>query len=321
MAGGQITQVTVFGGSGFIGRHLVRKLAERGWRVRIACRNPDDALPLKTAGAVGQIVPTLCNIQSRTLVDAAVAGSDIVINLVGILAEGGRQKFDALQADGARRVASAAHQAGVKQMVQVSAIGAVEGSESAYARSKAAGEAAVRTAFPEATILRPSIVFGPDDGFFNLFGELGRYSPFLPLIGGGHTKFQPVYVGDVVAAIMASLDNEEAAGKTYELGGPEVVSFKRCLEIVAEQTNRPKPLVTIPWGIAKLQGRILGMLPQPLLTVDQVTQLKVDNVVSADAPTLADLGITPTPMAVILPTYMHRFRPGGRFADKKRAVG
>lgn len=311
--------VTVFGGSGFIGRHLVRRLTERGWRVRVAVRNPDKALPLKTAGVVGQVVPTFCNIRNRAMVDAALADSDIAINLVGILYESGRQKFDTLQTEGAATIAQAAAAAGVQQLVHLSAIGASAESESGYARSKAAGEAAVLSAFPTATILRPSVLFGPEDGFFNLFGTLARLFPALPLIGGGHTRFQPVYVGDVADAVMAALDRADAAGQTYELGGPQVMTFREILETVRAVTYRRPILLPVPWPIARLQGTVLGLLPKPLLTLDQVKQLAVDNVVAPDAKTLADLGIEATPAEIILPTYMHRFRPGGRFADKHRA--
>lgn len=313
------TTVTVFGGSGFIGRHLVRRLAARGWRVRVAVRNPDKALPLKTAGVVGQIVPTFCNIRDRALVQNAVADADIVINLVGVLYESGRQKFSSLQTEGAARIAEASAAAGVKHLVQISAIGASPDSDSAYARSKAAGEEAVLKAFPQATILRPSIVFGPEDGFFNLFATLARLFPALPLIGGGKTRFQPVYVGDVADAVMAALDRPEAAGQIYELGGPQVMTFKEILETVKRETYRRPLLLPVPWPIARLQGAVLGVLPKPLLTLDQVKQLAVDNVVADDAKTLADLGIEATPAEVILPTYLYRFRPGGRFADKHEA--
>ncbi len=311
--------VTVFGGSGFIGRHLVKRLAQRDWRVRIATRNPGDALFLKPAGAVGQIVPTFANVRDDHSVAAAVDGADIVINLVGILYESGRQSFKAVHEEAAGRIARAARQAGAGRMMQISAIGAAPESRSRYARTKAAGERAVLEAFPDATILRPSIVFGPEDGFFNLFAALSRLSPVLPLIGGGRTRFQPVYVGDVADAFLACLDREESKGKTYELGGPTVYSFRELMELMLKTIGRERLLVPVPWSIAGLQAMVLGLLPKPLLTRDQLIQLKSDNVVTDGALTLADLGIDPTAAELILPTYLDRFRIGGRFAGRRIA--
>ena len=311
--------VTVFGGSGFIGRHLVKRLAEGGWRVRIATRNPSDALFLKTAGAVGQIVPIFANVRDDRSVAAALDGSDDVVNLVGILYESGRQTFTAVHEQAAGRIAKAARQAGAGRMIQLSAIGAAPESRSRYARSKAAGERAVLDAFPDATILRPSIVFGPEDDFFNRFASMARLSPFLPLIGGGRTRFQPVYVGDVAAAATACLERAEAKGRTYELGGPTVYSFRQLMELLLKTIERDRALVTIPWPVAGLQAAVLGLLPKPLLTRDQLAQLRSDNVVAEDALTLADLGIEPTAAEVILPTYLERFRVGGRFAGHRIA--
>ena len=311
--------VTVFGGAGFLGRHLVRRLAKRGWRVRIATRNPSDALFLKPAGAVGQIVPIFANIRDDHSVAAAVERADIVINLVGILYESGRQTFKAVHEEAAGRIAKAARQAGASRMIQISAIGAAPESASRYARTKAAGERAVLDAFPDATILRPSIVFGPDDGFFNLFASMSRVSPFLPLIGGGRTRFQPVYVGDVADAMLACLDRDDSKGKTYELGGPTVYSFRELMELLLKTIGRERVLMPVPWSIAGLQAAVLGLLPKPLLTRDQLTQLKSDNVVSDGALTLADLGVEATAAEIILPTYLDRFRVGGRFAGRRVA--
>ena len=308
---------TVFGGAGFIGRHLVRQLAQRDWRVRVASRNPKRALFLKPSGAVGQIAPIYANIHDDASVAAAVRDSDYVINLVGILYESGRETFQAVHADAAGRIARAARDAGAQRFIQVSAMGASDQSEARYAQTKAAGEAAVLDAFPEASILRPSVIFGPEDNFFNQFGEMARMSPFLPLIGGGRTRFQPVYVGDVADAVMACLDDPGTKGRVYDLGGPQVYSFKEILQIVMRETRRRRLLLTLPWGVANLQARVFQMLPKPLLTVDQVTLLKTDNVASGDLPTLTDLGIEPTTVEVIVPTYLWRFRPGGRFADRQ----
>ena len=308
---------TVFGGAGFIGRHLVSRLAQRDWRVRVASRNPKRALFLKPSGAVGQIAPIYANIHDDASVAAAVRDSDYVINLVGILYESRRETFQAVHADAAGRIARAARDAGAQRFVQVSAMGVSDQSEARYAQTKAAGEAAVLDAFPEASILRPSVIFGPEDNFFNQFGQMAQMSPFLPLIGGGQTRFQPVYVGDVADAIMACLDDPATKGRVYELGGPQVYTFKEILQIVLRETRRRRLLLTLPWGVARLQARFFQMLPKPLLTVDQVTLLKTDNVASGNLPTLTDLGIEPKTVEVIVPTYLWRFRPGGRFADRQ----
>lgn len=308
--------VTLFGGTGFVGRYVAQMLAQRGWRIIVASRHPDRALPLKTAGAVGQVVPVFADIRDDGSVAAAVAGADAVVNLVGILFERGKQRFDTIHGEAAGRVARAAAAAGASRFVQVSAIGASADSPSAYARTKAAGEAAVRAAFPGAAILRPSVVFGPEDGFFNLFANLARTAPFLPLFGGGTTKFQPVYVQDVAAAVVACLEQDGTAGQTYELGGPRVYSFRELMELTLKQTGRRKRLVSLSWGVAAFEARLLSLLPKPLLTPDQVVQLKIDNVVGAGAKMLADLGIQPTPAELILPSYLDRYRPGGRFGNR-----
>jgi NADH dehydrogenase len=308
--------VTVFGGSGFIGRYVVEKLAKRGWMIRVAVRRPDDALFLKTAGQLGQIAPIAANIRDQRSVEAAVAGADAVINLVGILFESGPQRFAKVQAEGPGRIAAAAAAAGVRQMVHISAIGADSASPAAYGRSKAAGEQAVRAAFPAATILRPSIVFGPEDGFFNRFAAMTRLSPALPLIGGGLTRFQPVYVVDVADAVLAALERPDAAGQTYELGGPGTYSFRDLMQLLLREIGRRRLLVPIPFALASLQGALLQCLPSPPLTLDQVRLLKRDNVVSPGAKGLADLGIAPTAVEVILPTYLDKYRPGGSY-DRK----
>jgi NADH dehydrogenase len=306
--------ITVFGGSGFIGRNLVRDLADRGARVRVAVRHPNQALFLKPMGDVGQIQIVQANLRHAGSVAAAVDGADAVINLVGILFESGKQKFDEIQAKGARRVAEAAANAGVSRLVHISAIGADADSPSKYARAKAAGEEAVKAAFPNATILRPSIVFGPDDDFFNRFAALATISPALPLIGG-ETKFQPVYVGDVADAITAALEDEKSAGKTYEMGGPRTYTFRELMELTLKEIQRKRMLISVPFGLAKFKAAFLQMLPNPLLTVDQVKLLAFDNVVAPKAKKLKDLGITPTPAEAILPRYLYRFRKHGQFSD------
>jgi NADH dehydrogenase len=315
--------VTVFGGSGFVGRHVVRALAKRGWRVRVAVRRPDLAGHLQPMGVVGQIMPVQANLRYPDSVAQAVKGADAVVNLVGILFETGRQSFDAVQAEGPRAIAKAAARAGAKALVHVSAIGADAGSPASYARTKAAGEAAVRAEFPNAVIMRPSIVFGPEDNFFNQFAALARMLPALPLIGGGDTKFQPVYVGDVAEAVARAVEGGAAPGAVYELGGPAVNSFRQILEYILKETGRNRALVPIPFPIAELQGKLLGMLPRPLLTHDQVLMLKSDNVVSDAARTagltLEGLGVTPTSVEAIVPEYLYRFRKAGQF-DKPRPL-
>ncbi len=313
--------VTVFGGTGFVGRHVVRALLKRGWRVRAAVRRPDLAVHLQPLGDVGWVQPVQANLRYRWSVDRAVVGADVVVNLVGILAETRRQRFDAVHAAGARAVAEAAGEEGHARIVHVSAIGADPDSLSIYGRTKAKGEAAVMEVLPESTIFRPSIAFGPEDKFFNRFAGMARLAPALPLFGGGHTKFQPVYVGDLARAIAEAVDGHTKPGTIYEIGGPQIRTFRQCLEITLEQINRTRLLVPLPWWYARAVARVLQLLPRPLLTVDQLNQLRVDNVVSDDAigeqRTLAGLGIEPTAMAAILPTYLYRFRPHGQFEARR----
>ncbi|KND17401.1 3-beta hydroxysteroid dehydrogenase [Pannonibacter phragmitetus] len=309
--------VTVFGASGFLGRHVVLALARRGYRIRAAVRRPDLAEHLQPLGGVGQIMPVQANLRYRWSVDRAVEGADAVVNLVGILYQSGRQSFDAVQGFGPRAIAEAARAAGLNGIVHVSAIGADAASPAAYARTKAAGEAGVLETLPDSVILRPSIVFGPEDDFFNRFAAMARMSPVLPLVGGGVTKFQPVYVGDVAAAVAKAVDGGCKPGTVYELGGPEVKSFKECLELMLEITRRKRLLLPLPFGAAEMQARVLQLLPKPLLTVDQVKMLRVDNVVSAAAEaegrTLVGLGINPSSLAAILPSYLTRFREHGQY--------
>jgi uncharacterized protein YbjT (DUF2867 family) len=307
--------VTVFGGSGFLGRHAVRALANAGYRIRVAVRRPNLANFLLPMGTVGQIQVVKANIGDSDQIAAAVRGADIVINLVGILYQSGRQRFEYVHAEAAGAIAEAAKAAGAHAFVQVSSIGADAESESAYARSKAGGEASVRAAFPDATILRPSIVFGPEDDFFNRFAALARMIPFLPLIGGGHTKFQPVYVSDVAAAIVKCAGDPATQGHVYELGGPSIYSFKELMELILRETNRKRLLLPVPYWIAMLQATFLQLMPKPVLTRDQVTLLKTDNVVSNGALSLADLGIHPDSLEAILPAYLWRFRAEGQFEE------
>jgi len=311
--------VTVFGGSGFIGRHLIGRLARQGWLVRVAVRRPSRAGFLKPVGDVGQITPIRAPIQDRIAVESAVAGADAVINLVGILYERGVQTFDAVHVLGAQSVAAAAAAAGVERLVQISALGADLQGPADYARSKGAGEAAVRAAFPSAVILRPSVAFGPEDGFFNRFAMIARLSPVLPLIGGGGTRFQPVYVGDVADAIARSVTDSACAGRTFELGGPHVYTFKELMELLLRQIHRRRLLVPWPFALAELQAVFFEMLPVPPLTRDQVRMLRRDNVVTEGALTLADLGIAATAAEVILPSYLDRYRPSGRFDSSQAA--
>lgn len=304
--------VTVFGGSGFLGRYLVSALAKRGYLVRVAVRRPDEALFLKPQGDVGQITPVAANLRNRRSVEAAVEGAWAVANLVGLLYERGRQRFEAVHAEGARAAAEAAKAAGAERFLQVSAIGADPQSPAAYARTKAAGEAAVLQAFPEATVIRPSILFGPEDDFFNRFAAMARVLPALPLIGGGRTRFQPAYVGDVAEAMARALDNPATCGRTYELGGPKAYSFRQLLEILLKEINRRRLLLPLPFPLARLEATFLELLPKPLLTRDQVRLLERDNVVMPGVLGFADLGIQPTALEIVVPTYLARYRPGGR---------
>jgi NADH dehydrogenase len=303
--------VTVFGGTGFVGRAVVRELARAGARVRVACRRPDEALRCKPMGDVGQIVPVAANVRDDGSVAAAIQGADAVINLVGILYEHGRQKFAAVHEEAPARVGRAARAAGVRRLVHFSALGADPASRSAYARSKAVGEAAVRAAFPGAIIFRPSVIFGPEDDFFNRFAGLARVLPALPLIGGGHTRFQPVYVGDVADAVIAALGMPDCAGRTFELGGPRIYSFRELMALMLAEIRRRRLLVPLPFWLAGLEAFFLEWMPKPPLTRDQVRLLRTDNVVAPGAAGFAELGISPTALEVILPTYLHRYRRGG----------
>jgi uncharacterized protein YbjT (DUF2867 family) len=310
------TLVTVFGGSGFLGRHVVRVLANRGYRIRVAVRRPELCGFLRPMGRVGQINPVQANLRYPQSIAVALRDADIAVNLVGILLERGPQRFDAVQTAGAEAVALAAKSAGAP-LVHVSAIGADANSPSHYARSKAEGERRVLAAQPAATIVRPSIVFGPEDDFFNRFAALARIAPALPLVGGGHTRFQPVFVGDVAEAIAKAVDGETKAGTIYELGGPEVRSFRELMEFVLATTGRRRLLVPVPFGVMKFQATFAQFLPKPPITPDQVEMLKSDNVVSAEAQseggTLEGLGIIPETIAAIVPSYLWRFRKTGQF--------
>lgn len=315
--------VVVFGGSGFVGRHIVRALAKRGYRIRVPVRRPDLAGHLQPLGNVGQIQPVQANVRVRWSIDRAVQGADHVINLVAILHETGRQKFNTVHEFGARAVAEAARSVGAG-LTHISALGADLNAESDYARTKALGEKAVLETIPDAVIFRPSINFGPEDSFFNRFADMARYSPVLPLIGGGQTKFQPVYVGDVAEAVARSVEGKIKGGQIYELGGPQVLTFKQCMEELLTVVERKRLLVPVPWWVANLQASVLGLLPNPLLTKDQVLQLRGHNIVSEaatkDNRTLAGLDIQPQSIGTILPSYLWRFRAAGQFQRKPASI-
>jgi NADH dehydrogenase len=321
--------VTVFGGSGFIGRYVVRALARDGWRVRVACRRPDLAFFLQPLGRPGQVVAVQANLRDPASVAAAVRGAAAVVNLVGILAETGAQRFATVQARGAATVAEAAREAGVTNFVQMSAIGADAGGRSAYARSKAEGEAAVLAAIPTAVILRPSVVFGVEDEFFNRFGAMARFFPVIPIVGA-ETRFQPVYVGDVAEAVATTLAGRARPGTVYELGGPEVKSFGALVDYVLKVTERDRKVLKLGFGAGKLVAGLmqfltavsLGLFPKLLrMTGDQVELLKHDNVVSAQAGsegrTLAGLGIAPESIEAIAPTYLYRYRKTGQYQAQR----
>jgi NADH dehydrogenase len=312
--------VTVFGGSGFIGTQVVRQLAKAGWRIRVAVRNPNLGYAMRLHGDVGQIDVVQANIRNEASVRRALEGAAAAVNLVGVLYEAGRQGFQAVHVMGARTVAKAASAEGVGRLVQMSALGADFNSPSRYGRTKAEGEAAAREEFPGATLVRPSIVFGPEDKFFNRFAAMAAVSPALPLIGGGQTRFQPVFVGDVGKAIARMLGDPAAAGQTYELGGPAAFTFRQLMEIVLAETGRRRLLVPVPFPVAALLGR-LGDLAAfaiaPPISTDQVELLKADNVVSGAYPGLAELGVAPTTLEAVLPTYLYRYRKGGQYADQE----
>ena len=323
--------VTVFGGSGFVGRHVVRELANRGWRVRVACRRPDLAFFLQPLGRVGQVVAIQANVRDARSVAAAVQGADAVVNLVGVLAESGRQSFEAVHGFGAGLIGKAATEAGIRDVVHVSAIGADLESSAAYARTKARGEAAIREAAPDTIIFRPSIIFGPEDGFFNRFAAMARIMPVLPLVGAD-TKFQPVFVGDVATAIADALGGKIKAGSTYELGGPEVATFKDLVAYVCEVAGRKRLLAPLPFGAGRAMALVteivsklsLGLFPAMLTTTrDQVEMLRTDNVVSeaakAEGRTLEGLGVETESFRAVAPTYLWRYRATGQYASRKLA--
>jgi len=312
-------RTAVLGGSGFIGRYVVKRLAARGDVVPVGCRNAEDAKFLRPMGDVGQVEPLNVALDNETVLPVFLAGSSAVVNCVGILRESGSQTFARIHHTGPAALARIARDVGVERFVHLSAIGAESRSDSAYARTKAAGEAAVRDAFPTATILRPSVVFGPEDQFFNRFAAMAMIMPAMPLIGGGETRFQPVYVGDVADAVLKCLDDPATAGRTYELGGPKTYTFRELLELLLQEIRRKRWFLGLPFGVAELQARLMSILPNPPLTPDQVQLLKRDNTVSPGAMTLSSLGIAPTAVEAILPTYLDRFRRGGWYQRRESA--
>jgi NADH dehydrogenase len=311
--------VTIFGGSGFLGRHTVRALAKAGYRIRVAVRRPAGANFLPPMGTVGQIQLVRCNVRNPEQVAETLKGCDAAINLTGILFQSGEQSFDAVHVEAAGNIARAARDAGIKTLVHISAIGADKDAPSRYAQTKGEGEARVREAFPGAAILRPSLLFGPEDNFFNKFAWLARLSPALPLIGGGRTKFQPVFVGDVAEAVLRCVENTDTRGKTYELGGPSVYSFKQLMQIMLHETGRKRLLVPVPFFLAYVKAFFLQLTSlvgiEPLLTMDQVTLLKSDNVVSEGALTLSEFGIVPDSLEAVIPSYLWRFRAKGQYQE------
>lgn len=296
--------VTIFGGTGFVGTYAVEELAKTGVSLKVVSRDPDNGLKVKTAGRVGQVALVQGNLRNEASVRQAVQGSDVVINLVGLLFEHGKQNFTAIHAQGAEFLAKAAKEAGVKQFIHVSALGVDKSSQSKYARTKLTGEKAVRAAFPEATLIRPSIIFGPEDNFFNMFARMASFSPFLPLIGGGKTKFQPVYVADVAKAVAAVVANPDFSGKALELGGPKTYSFKELMELLLHTLRKKRCLLPVPFAFASLKAFFLEFMPHPPLTRDQVQLLKIDNVVNPQALGFKELGIKPTAVESVLPGYL-----------------
>ena len=315
--------VTIIGGSGFVGRYIAQRMAKEGWRVRVAVRRPNEALFVRPYGSPGQVEPVGCNIRDDASVRAALRGADAVVNCVGILNRSGANTFEAVQTEGASRVARIATELGLSTMVQLSAIGADPQSDSAYARSKAEGEAAVLAAFPKAVILRPSIIFGAEDGFFNRFAAMSRMAPILPVVGAA-TRFQPVYVDDVAQAAVQAVTGAAAPG-IYELGGPEIDSFRGLMGRMLKVIQRERPVVSLPFFAARIMGFgfdmlqtvTLGLVENRMITLDQVRNLARDNVVSPGAKGFAELGITPTAMDAVLPEYLWRYRPSGQFAAIK----
>ncbi|MBI1199025.1 MAG: NAD(P)H-binding protein [Phenylobacterium sp.] len=312
--------VTVFGGSGFVGVQAVRFLAKAGWRVRVAVRNPNLAYRMRLMGDVGQIDVVQANVRNKDSLQRALEGATASLNLVGILYESGRQGFQAVQTMGAKNVAEAAKAQGVERAIQMSAIGADPESASKYARTKGEGEAAVREVFPDAAIVRPSIVFGPGDGFFEKFAKLAQLSPVLPLVGGGHTRFQPAFVGDVGKALAKIVTDPASAGQTFELGGPGVYSFRELMELMMAETGQRRLLLPLPFPAAAMLGSLADLaafLIPPPITADQVALLKSDNVTSGQFPGFAELGITPATLEAVLPTYLYTYRKGGQYADQE----
>jgi NADH dehydrogenase len=312
----RIAQVTVFGGSGFIGRHVVRLLAQRGLRVRAAVRRPERADFLKTMGDVGQVVPVQANLRHAASVAAAIAGSQAVVNATGIQVQRGRQRFNAVHVEGVENIASAARHGRVERVIHISGLGAdaEESDDNAFLRSKIAGEKALRAGFADVTILRPSVVFGPEDRFINNMAVAVRLAPFMPAIGGDHTRFQPVYVGDVAAAVLACLDRPQTAGGVFELGGPTTYTMREIARLILTAMGRDQRIVNVPFSLARLMGLVGQFLPNPPLTLDQAMMLEKDNVVRPGAAGFAELGLTPTAAEIILPTYLDRFRVGGRYS-------
>lgn len=317
--------VTIFGGSGFVGRYIARRMAKEGWRVRVATRRPNEAMFVKPYGAVGQVEPVFCNIRDDASVDAVMAGADAVVNCVGILAKDGKNTFDSIQAEGAGRVARLAAARGISRMVHISAIGANAASDSDYARTKAEGEAAVLASMPDAVILRPSIIFGPEDGFFNRFASMTRFGPVLPVVGAD-TRFQPVYVDDVARAAVAGVLGQAEAG-VYELGGPDVDTFRELMQQMLHVIRRRRLILNIPFPIARLMAlgfdvanaASFGLIPAQI-TRDQVRNLANDNIVSDGARGFAELGIRPTSLEAVLPEYLWRFRPSGQYDAIKESA-
>ncbi len=313
--------VTIYGGSGFVGRYVARRMAGEGWRVRVAVRRPNEAMFVKTYGVVGQVEPILCNIRDDASVALAMQGADAVVNCVGVLNELGKNEFDAVQADGAERIARLAAQQGVAQMVHISAIGADAESDSQYSRTKAQGEAAVLEHMPGAVILRPSVIFGTEDQFFNRFAGMTRMSPFLPLVGAG-TKFQPVFVDDVAKAAVTGVLGQAPAG-VYELGGPEVKTFRALMQQMLDVIHRRRVIIGMPFWAARIMAGVLDIVkfvsfqlfPNNILTRDQLKNLRRDNVVSEGAMGFSDLGIEPTTLESVLPEYLWKFRPSGQYDD------
>ncbi|NGQ91288.1 complex I NDUFA9 subunit family protein [Rhodobacter sp. HX-7-19] len=318
--------VTIYGGSGFVGRYIARRMAKEGWRVRVAVRRPNEALFVKPYGVVGQVEPVACNIRDDASVRAAMRGADAVVNCIGILNRSGKNSFEAVQAEGAGRIARIASEEGVARLVHLSAIGADADSPSVYQQTKAAGEKAVLAAFPGAVILRPSIIFGNEDGFFNRFAAMTRFGPVLPVVGAG-TRFQPVYVDDVAQAAVKGIKAEAAPG-IYELGGPDVATFRDLMRQMLQVIRRRRLIVNVPFFAASIMGGAfdllqavtLGLFHNGLITRDQVRNLRADNVVSPGAKGLADLGITPTAMGPVLPEYLWRYRPSGQYAAIKESA-